>query len=374
MQLLNTKKPKGDTKGHEYQHRVADAIISALTPEQRSRVTVTVAAPSSTLPDITLSHSDHPDDPLIVECKLNNSQSGGVTWNYDGASWDYSRQSKKAEQVYKSAPEMYSTVHAFLHSPLVLDRIAKIQGNLAEWFPELKSNTVPFAANKEFWNALLDKHSIGDEGDKWQVPMDDSFWKSLNAIMMKDHFVHIEGCGLFRIDGNSLPSWFKPSEEFMSKVPLVTGISEPPKGSLELRLKQGGMTQRKTQVGRCLLIRSTVPPKEGQFVHVEDLGSMGKNVAYDHPVGLIFNRKRANYFVNSTESGCIGEIERIHRCEVHHSSKGCDEGESILWAVECDLSHRIGCITFETNLRILDITARSGVNLERDSTEFSSFL
>jgi len=371
MQLINHNKAKTDTRGHEYQQRIADGILSALSPEQRQKITVKTAPPSSTLPDISLVHADFPEEPLVIECKLNNSQSGGVTWNFDGSSWDYSRQSKKAQQVYENDPEMFSMIWNVLNnSTLVTSRICKIQENLAEWFPELKANTVPFMANKEFWNALLDKHS---DGDKWQIPMDESFWKSLNAIMHKDHFVHIEDCGLFRIDGNSLPSWFKASPEFLNKIPVLTQITEAPKGTLELRLKQGGMKQRKTQQNRCLLIRSTVAPKEEQFVHVEDLGSMGKTVAYDHPIGLIYNRKRATYFVNSAESGCIGQIEKIHRCEVHHSSQGSDVGESVLWAVDCDLSHRIGCITFEINLRIIDIDARSGVNLERDCSEFVSF-
>ena len=376
MQLLNHNKSNPETRGHEYQGMIANTILSSLDDSQKQKITIKVATHGSTLPDISICHKDFPEEPIVIECKLNDSQSGGFGWVYDGSKWDYSRQSKKAQQICEKDPMMYTIIMASLNSPLVMNRIRKIQSDLGEWFPELKSNTVPFVACKEFWSTLIDKYTNEDEGGTWQIEMDESFWKSLNTIMgTKDHFLHIEGCGMFRIDGSALPNWFKPSKNFLSKIPLLTSITEAPKGNLELRLKQGGMKQRKLQQGRKLQIRSTVQPKVGQFVHVEELGSMGKNANYLSPIGLVDGGgKHATYFVNSAEAGCIGQLDKVHAISRHPCSDGCDEGESVLWVVECDLSHRVGYISFETNLRLLDIAAKSGVNLQNDSKEFISFM
>ena len=377
MQLLNHGKTNPETRGHEYQEQIVAMILAALDESQRQKITVKLAQYGSTLPDIRIYHADHGDDCLSIECKLNNSQSGGISWTYDGKSWNYSQRSKKAATICESDPNMLSLVMESLNSTLVRGRITQIQSSLAEWFPELKSDAVPFSACKEFWNALLDKHPIGDEGDVWYIPMDELFWATLNSLFVaaKDQFLHIEGCGLFRVDGVALPSWFQPSDEFTTKVPLVSAINEPPKGNLELRLKQGGMKGRKLQTGRKLQIRSTIAPKLGQYIHVAELGSLGRGADYLSPIGLIVSKgKHATYIANSAEAGCIGQLEVVHSISKHSSSERCDEGESVLWVVECDLSHRIGTISFETNLRILDISARSGINLENDSKEFCSFI
>ena len=44
------------TAGHKYQTELADKILNALTPQQRDNITIKVAPPSSTLPDIKIIH------------------------------------------------------------------------------------------------------------------------------------------------------------------------------------------------------------------------------------------------------------------------------------------------------------------------------
>lgn len=366
---------KESTEGHKFQNELANKILASLTPQQRKKINVVIAPPSSTLPDISIVHADHPSDPVIIECKLNNAQSGGITWIFDGSTWQFSTRSPRAKRMCEiDDPSLCATVLDMVKSPVVRNRIDKIQGELGKWFPELKSNKIPFQACKEFWPTLLDKYTTIDEGGKWQVPLANTFWKTLNYLMKSDHFLAIRGSGLFRVGGAKYPDWFQPSANFLSKMPIISEISDAPKGNLELRLKQSGMKQRKLQMNRELHIHSTTSPVVGQHVHVKELGSLGKNGNYNAPVGLISGRGAATYIVSSSESGSIGQIKTIHSVTPHPKSDQKKSGDKV-WIVNCDLNHRVGTITFETNLRIIDVAVRSGISLETstDAQDFAMF-
>lgn len=358
------------TEGHKYQTALSEKIKSALTPQQREKISIKVAPPGSTLPDISVIHADYPSDPLIIECKMDNAQSGGITWTYDGSKWNFSTKSARAKRMCEiDDPALCVTVIKMVETPLVRNRIDKIQSELGKWFPTLSSKTIPFQACKEFWPTLLDKYTNKAEGGKWQIPVTNTFWKTLNHLMKNDHFLHIKGSGMFRVGGAKLPEWFEASNEYLTKMPIISEVNTPPKGNLELRLKQSGMKMRKLQLGRELHIHSTIQPNVGNHVHVKQLGSMGDTADYRHPVGLFNNRGPATYIVSSSESGSIGQIAKIHSVDEHPSTANKSVGDKI-WIVKCDLNHRVGTITFETNLRIIDIDAKSGVNLEDDVNDF----
>jgi len=364
---------KESTEGHKFQNDLAKKILASLTPQQRKKVKVVVAPPSSTLPDIAIVHKDHPDEPLIIECKLDNAQSGGITWVFDGSNWQFSTRSARAKRMCElDDPTLCVTVIDMVKSPVVRNRIDKIQSELGKWFPELSNNKIPFQACKEFWPTLLDKYTTHDAGGKWQIPVSNTFWKTLNSLMKNDHFLAIRGSGLFRVGGAKYPSWFQPTKEFLAKMPVVSEITAAPKGNLELRLKQAGMKQRKLQTNRVLHIHSTTKPTVGQHVHVQELGSLGKSGDYNAPIGLIGSKGAATYIVSSSESGSIGQIKTIHSIDVDLKSASKKSGDKV-WIVKCDLNHRVGTITFETNLRIMDIDVKSGVSLESSAEDFALF-
>jgi hypothetical protein len=360
------------TEGHKYQTVLAKKILAAMTPQQRKKITIQVARPSSTMPDIAIYHKDHPEEPLIIECKLDNAQSGGITWVSDGKNWQFSTRSARAKQMCEiDDPTLCTTVIDMVKTPVVRNRIDKIQSELGKWFPELSSNKIPFHACKEFWPTLLDKYTTMDAGGKWQIPMTATFWKTLNFLMKNDHFLSIRGSGLFRVGGAKYPSWFKPDSAFLNSMPVVSDITVPPKGNLELRLKQSGMKQRKMQKDRELRIHSTTKPVVGQHVHVQELGKLGKEGTYNAPIGLIGSKGLATYIVSSSESGSIGQISKIHSVTLDPKSEK-KKGDKV-WIVKCDLNHRVGTITFETNLRINDIEVKSGVNLETNADDFALY-
>jgi len=355
-----------ETAGHKYQMALKDQILNALTPQQKSNITILVAEPSSTLPDIQIIHKKYPDEPLIIECKMNRAQSGAIVWQYNGSQWNF-YPSDRAKQVCEvDDPSLCALVFDMIKSPLIRNRIDKIQSELGNWFPELKSNTVPFSANKEFWPTLLDKYTTKDAGGNWQMPLQtQTFWKNLNSIMHGDHFLHIKGSGMFRVGGAKLPKWFGASEAFLSKMSVLSEVTDTPKGNLELRLKQSGMSRKKVQQ-RELHIQSTKQPNVGDNIFVKELGKMGKEANYNNPIGLFNTKGKATYIIGSTDKGSIGKIGKIDSV----SKVGND------WVVKCDFEHRVGTISFETNLRITDVSAKSGVNLENnaDVTNFVSFI
>ena len=360
------------TEGHNFQNAIAKIIFDEMTPEQRGKIKIKVAPPSSTLPDIAFHHMDHPGDPLIIECKMGNSQSGGITWVSDGSNWNFSTRSARAKRMCEvDDPTMCAAVMEMVKTPLVINRISKIQSELGKWFPELSTKNIPFQACKEFWPTLLDKYTNKDEGGKWQIPLMNTYWKTLNYLMKSDHFLYIRGSGMFRVGGCKMPIWFKPTNDFLSKMPIISEITAAPKGNLELRMKQGGMKQRKLQKNRELRIHSITKPTESMYVHVKELGTLGKSGNYQAPIGLIGDKGPCTYIVNTSEAGSIGQIKTIH--SIIENTVGND----MVWIVKCDLSHRVGTITFETNLRIINMAVNSSVNFEKnadDTKKFASFL
>ena len=398
------------TQGHVYQNGIAQNIKNALIAQGKaSNYTIKVAPPSSTAPDILIERAD---EKLIIECKMDNAQSGAITWRYSGGVWSiYS--TPKSTSACQQNSSLCQQILNMLSSLNVVNRIEDIFSELAVWCPELKLNAnqpeIPFKFCKEFYPLLLDKYptaAYGSEGmpggdsetcggddalctganrkGKWQIPVPLTYWTMLNSMMNGDNYLQIKGTGLLAVNPNSLPSWFNS----IAGIPFIDQITSPPTGNIELRLKASGCKFNGTKQKRNLIITppgviskisdwllgrgKSKPPAVGDFIHAYGLqGGNFKTAHVPFKQGLIQTArsnvhkddKPLKYVLGGEKppSGAImiGKIDEL-------ISTSPDQAGNIL--VECVMHHRTGTCSFETNLRIKKMSGISTpINLDKKS-------
>ena len=390
------------TKGHAYQAAIAKNIAEALKKQGKlSNYSISVAKPSSTAADIEIKNNKSGDS-LIIECKMSNAQSGAITWKRNSSGWSF-HQTGKSKQACQQHSVLCSQIGKMLSSPLVMNRIIDLHANLLDWCPSLgfAEGNVPFKHCKEFYPVLLDKFpvkyygaegepadcsgddvlcSIADKKGKWQIPVPSNYWQILDSMMLGDHFLQVQGSGIFRVSSCTFPSWFVPSVDGKEiTIGAINNINTPPKGNLELRLKPSkGMFASKAGVvlqERELVITGKNAPKVGDHIHVAGLGkgaiaTAGLPMRNSVRSNLQINGRPLTYTLGgeTPPSGSImvGKITQLKKVEQ------TDTGS----IVRCVMQHRCGTVGFEANLRIVSVAATGTLNLENpdDCDKFASMM
>ena len=361
--------PAGETKGHEFQRELADTILGSLSAAQREKVRIATAPVGSNLPDISVTHLDHPNRPVNIECKVGSSQGGAVTWNYDGSAWHISNASKNGKAVCDADPLFCATLAQILKTPVIMDRVNKIIGKHAAFISELKSDTVPFTTVPEVWSLILREtnQEIREQSDiVWKFAVGaKKYWRNLNSAMHGSHFLAIKGQGLLRVNGASFPEpWFVPSATIL-EAPLIDQVTAEAGGDVEARFKRGGRSKSDKgllQANRTLFVIGTKPPQSGDGIWVEGLPNA---TGFDPAAGL--QGEGIKYTVVPPEQReVIGHLGTIH--SLHGAARGGDRG----WVIVADLIHTTRGVTFETNLRISELSVDTPIKLERQPTIFTN--
>jgi hypothetical protein len=372
------------TKGHAYQAAIANGIASALQNQgKQSKYTIAVAGPSSTSPDIEITSQG---GSLVIECKMSNSQSGAITWRRDPSSGWSIYQTAKSTAACAQHAALCSQIGQMLSSPMIENRIIDLQHDLLSWCPKLafKEGTIPFKFCKEFYPILLDKYPVSAYGQetnfgnapdcggddvlcgtanrkgKWQIPVPSNYWQILDSIMLGDHFLQIQGAGLFQVSNATLPAWFVPSVQFQK----INAINSSPKGQLELRLKPSGAKLDQSVVQeRELIITGKSEPKVGDYVHVHGLTGVMTKCSLP-----MINGVRTNIHVNDqplkytlgAERPPSGAIQ-VGVLNTITSVKPTGNG----WIIRCGMKHRCGTVGFEANLRINGVGVQGALDLSK---------
>ena len=355
-----------DTVGHEFQRELADALRSSLRRSQRDEVEIRVSPPGSILPDITITHRSHPDSPLHIECKAGRSQGGAITWVHDGSDWSVSPRAAKGRVVCEADPAFCAALTETLRGPAVMNRVERFRSKHVALIPEFSSlrEQIPFTTCKEAWNlvrrqvsAELKAESTDDSEILWSFPIrQEHYWSNLARSMQDSHLLCIQGQGTFRIGGLPYPEpWFLPSATLL-QAPLLDEITAEPQGGIEARFKASGkpgevLVQRNRRMFVC-----GEHPRAGSWIHVEDL----KGAREFDPVRGTMPVSRHPYTVRPQyEDGCIGQVQSIHRS--YRASVEGRQGHEVI----CDIVHETRIVTFETNLRIVEVRADTPVDIER---------
>ena len=361
------------TQGHLFQRQLADTIFDSLSPVQRDRVRITTAPVGSTLPDISVTHLDYPEQPVNIECKVGSSQGGAVTWTYDGTAWTVSPQSRNGKAVCDSDPLFCATLAQILGTPVIMDRVRKIISKHTAFIPELHTDTVPFHTVPEIWslilketNAELRQESDGDIVWKFAVGKR-KYWRNLNNVMRGSHFLAVRGKGLLRVNGAVFPEpWFVPSPTIL-EAPLIDQMTTEAGGDVEARFKRGGRSKGDkgiVQPNRTIFVigQGENPPKVGDGVWVVNLTAA---TGFDPASGLI--GEGIGYILKPpTDREVIGNLGTIH--SLQRASRRGERG----WMITCDFVHTSRGVTFETNLRISELCVDTPISLERQPTIFTN--
>jgi len=388
--LTEGKKKNIDTKGHEFQRNLMALLQSSLPPNKRDKITFTSAIGGSTSADIRVVHADYPNQPLHIECKNGVSQGGALTWNYNGSEWIVSPQSKKAAAICGTDPVFCATLQDILGTPTVMNRVHKVIARHAQYIPELMTNKIPFTTVPEIWKIVLrlvaneiQAESYDDKSIKWQFPVEsDAYWRTLNSTMHGSHMLVIKGMGTLLVGGASFPeSWFMPTPTLLA-APRIDKVTADAGGMTEARFKRGGGNNTSiVQANRRMFINSGARqmhgpvPKDGDGIKVT---SLSKAITFDPKAAPQFGLRGGSmadlrYIVHpngENDDEHIGHIVKVHSAT--KASRRTGTGSQVGYEILCDFAHSARSVTFETNLRLKDLSIPTPVNFESKPSIFAN--